>query len=372
MHRRLVHRLPCPLLTALLASGLHAVNAAAQQPRPFTTADYTRAERAATAPAAITAIANEGRVIAHWLPDDRFWYRDSASTGVLFYLVDPVKKTKLPAFDQGKVAAALAAATGSTVDAAHLPFAEIAYSKDRKAIMVTVAGKEWSCGVTGGKCSALAAGAIAAATVGEPTGARGGGRGGRGGGGRGGGGGGRGGAATSPDGKSAAFIRDYNLWVRDVATNQETQLTTDGVKDFGYATDNAGWTSSPNAIVLWSPDSRKIATQQQDERGDGQMYVVTTPTGGVNGRLAGHPVLRAWNYPLPGDSVVTTIQRVIIDVASRKVTRLQMPPDQHRSIQGDNLSMSDVKWSPDASRIAFASVSRDHKHVWIREADAAT
>ena len=32
------------------------------------------------------------------------------------------------------------------------------------------------------------------------------------------------------------------LWVRDVATGKETQLTTDGVKDFGYATDNAGWT----------------------------------------------------------------------------------------------------------------------------------
>ena len=48
----------------------------------------------------------------------------------------------------------------------------------------------------------------------------------------------------SPDGKKAAFIRDWNLWVRDVATNAETQLTTDGVKDFGYATDNAGWVHS--------------------------------------------------------------------------------------------------------------------------------
>src|SRR5580704_861151 len=45
----------------------------------------------------------------------------------------------------------------------------------------------------------------------------------------------------SPDGKSSAFIRDYNLWVSDVATAKETQLTSDGVKDYGYATDNAGW-----------------------------------------------------------------------------------------------------------------------------------
>ena len=44
---------------------------------------------------------------------------------------------------------------------------------------------------------------------------------------------------VSPDGKKAAFIKDGNLWVRDVASKQETQLTTDGIKDFGHSTDNA-------------------------------------------------------------------------------------------------------------------------------------
>src|SRR5215218_7427030 len=44
--------------------------------------------------------------------------------------------------------------------------------------------------------------------------------------------GGRGGAAPrvdapSPDGKRTAFIRDWNLWVRDTATAKETQLTRD-------------------------------------------------------------------------------------------------------------------------------------------------
>src|SRR5450759_3211844 len=66
-------------------------------------------------------------------------------------------------------------------------------------------------------------------------------------------GGGRGGAAArndvvSPDGKHAVFIRDWNLWVRDVATGAEAALTTDGVKDFGDATDNAGWTHSDRPI----------------------------------------------------------------------------------------------------------------------------
>ena len=34
----------------------------------------------------------------------------------------------------------------------------------------------------------------------------------------------------SPDKKLGAFIRDWNLWVRDLATGKETQLTTDGVQ----------------------------------------------------------------------------------------------------------------------------------------------
>jgi dipeptidyl-peptidase-4 len=112
-----------------------------------------------------------------------------------------------------------------------------------------------------------------------------------------------------PDKKMTAFIRDYNLWVREVATGAETQLTTDGVKDFGYATDNAGWTKSDRAILLWSPDSKKIATYQQDQRGVGEMYLVNTQVG--------HPRLEAWKYPLPGDDVVTTIQRVVIDVDTK-------------------------------------------------------
>ncbi len=64
----------------------------------------------------------------------------------------------------------------------------------------------------------------------------------------------------SPDGKLLAFIRADNLWVREVSSGKETQLTTDGVKDFGYATDNTGWQHTDHPIVLWSPDSRRIAT----------------------------------------------------------------------------------------------------------------
>ncbi|KHM95032.1 DPP IV N-terminal domain-containing protein, partial [Xanthomonas vesicatoria] len=173
----------------------------------------------------------------------------------------------------------------------------------------------------------------------------------------------------SPDKRSEAFIRNWNLWVRELATGKETQLTRDGVENFGYATDNAGWQHSDNAIVAWSPDSRKIATFQQDQRKTGEMYLVSTKLG--------HPELQSWKYPMAGDKDVTMIERVVIDVPSASVVRLKMPADQHRSTLCDDVSCSpglwdDVKWAPDSKTLAFASTSRFHKQVWLRIADADT
>lgn len=172
----------------------------------------------------------------------------------------------------------------------------------------------------------------------------------------------------SPDGKKAVFIKDWNLWVKDVASKQETQLTTDGIKDFGYATDNAGWRHSERPVVLWSPDSKKIATFQQDQRHVSDMYLVSTNVG--------TPKLEAWKYPLPVDKEIIKIQRVIIEVDNKKVIRLQMPADARRGTLCDDIACSgafdDNEWSPDGSKLAFVSSSRDHKEAILRIANATT
>lgn len=175
-------------------------------------------------------------------------------------------------------------------------------------------------------------------------------------------------AVRSPDGKKEVFIKDWNLWVRDVESKKETQLTTDGIKDFGYATDNAGWTHSDRAIVLWSPDSKKVATFQQDQRHVSDMYLVTTNVGA--------PKLEAWKYPLPQDNEIIKIHRVIIEVDNAKTIRLKTAPDDRRSTLCDDISCAgsfdDNEWSADAKTLAFVSSSRDHKEAKLRVADAAT
>jgi dipeptidyl aminopeptidase/acylaminoacyl peptidase len=329
------------------------------QQRTYTPADYQRAEKFMGYNT--NSLVLRSGVRPSWLNDERFWYRVTTANGGEFILVDPAKGTKEPAFDQAKVASALSRASGSSYNAYNLPFQTFEMSDDGKAITFTAANRRWTCDREGAQCEATTGNTSGRGARGE--GQRGGGqRGGRG-----------GGNATppsvdSPDGKWAAFIRNNNLWVRDITTTQEKQLTTDGIPDFGYATDNAGWTKSDRPVVVWSPDSKRIATFQHDARGTGDMYLVTTKVG--------HPELQSWKYPLPGDDKIFRIERVIIDVETSKVIRMKMPPDPHRSTLCDHVVCggvwADVQWSPDSTHLAFVSTSRDHKQENLRITDAAT
>jgi dipeptidyl aminopeptidase/acylaminoacyl peptidase len=326
-----------PRRALFVAALVAATPLLAQQPRALTADDYARAERFLgynTTPL-VSGIA----VRPGWLAADRFWYLNTTADGVEYVLVDPARRSRAPAFDHSRLAAALSRAADSTYDARHLTLGALSFSARLDSISFEARGRRWTCDVRGAGCGATAPRDSALRN-----------------------------AIVSPDGTRAAFIRDDDLWVRDLSTGRETQLTTDGVPDFGYATDNAGWVRSDRPVLLWSPDSKKIATFQQDQRGVGEMYLVRTQVG--------HPVLERWKYPLPGDSVVAMIQRVIIDVDARRVIRLQLPPDQHRSTLCDHVvcrgEWADVEWTPDASRLVFVSTSRDHRHEWLRVADAAT
>jgi dipeptidyl aminopeptidase/acylaminoacyl peptidase len=325
----------CLALVTAVFIGVPAFAQAPAAPRQFTADDYARAERFLgynTTPLVLGA-----GVRATWLPDGRFWYRTLREAGPEFVLVDPAARTRAPLFDHDRLAAALSAAAGRTYERARLPMQTVELSEDATRVSFSLAQRRFTCDVKGSAC-----------TVDERHGQR--------------------TEALSPDRKRAAFIRDWNLWVRDVATGQEIPLTTDGVKDFGYATDNAGWRFSDRPVIKWSPDSKRIATYQQDQRDVGEMYLVDT--------RVGHPRLEAWKYPLPGDKVVTMIERVVIDVDTRRVLRLEMQPDQHRSTLCDDVICGgdwvDVQWAPDSSSLAFVSTSRDHKLAELRVADLQT
>ncbi|MFN8668776.1 MAG: DPP IV N-terminal domain-containing protein [Gemmatimonadaceae bacterium] len=306
----------------------------------FAIEDYARAERFLGATMNPLVSGTTGR--PSWLPDGRFHYRVTTANGASFVLVNPAKRARGAAFDQARLATALGAATGGTFEGERLPFMSVDLAADGKSLAATVRGQRYRCDLGGYACAPLPKGIAA-----PPS------------------------SSTSPDGKSAVFIRNYNLWLKDLETGSEVQLTTDGVKDFGYATNNAGWVHNDSPVVTWSDDSRQIATFQHDGRGVRDMYLVSTNVG--------NPKLEAWKYPMPGDSVVFRISRVILSKGADgkwAMTRLQMPPDAHRSTVSDHIACGDIicdtQWYPDGSKFAFISSSRDHKQAWLRIADPKT
>jgi dipeptidyl-peptidase-4 len=314
--------------------------AAAQQApqRVLTEDDYARAEQFLgqnTSPLVFGA-----SVRPNWLEDGRFWYRNTIPEGAEFVLVDPERRMRDRAFDHERLAAALSAAADTAYDPFDLPFTSFDLGADGRSISFDVRSRHYTCDTEDYRCTSERAERQSFDRF----------------------------AITSPDGKYAAFIRDFNLWVRETETGNETQLTFDGIEDFGYATNNAGWVKSRRPVLLWSPDSRSIATFQHDGRGVGEMYLASTNVG--------HPRLEAWKYPLPEDSVIFRIHRVVIHLDGPRVVRLQMPPDQHRSTVCDHIAcrgtFADVHWGEDGSQLAFVSTSRDHKHSVLRVADPET
>ena len=173
----------------------------------------------------------------------------------------------------------------------------------------------------------------------------------------------------SPNGQLSAFINNYNLWVRDLNNNKTIQLTFDGEKDYGYATNNAGWIKTEGPVLKWSPNSDKIATFRQDAIGVGEMHLTTTNVG--------HPKLKSWKYALPGDKKIFEIERIIIDLKNNSITRFDMENDFQRSTTTDHIAgrkgeLLDTQWNQNGTKIAFISSSRDHKTAHLKIADAKT
>ncbi|WP_435260743.1 DPP IV N-terminal domain-containing protein [Tenacibaculum sp. nBUS_03] len=269
-------------------------------------------------------------------------YNTKNKDGKKFILVDIANKSKKEAFNHDKLAESLSKELGQEIAKNNLPIYGFSLSKDQKTATFSIRGQMYSCDLENYSISKVTS-KETEATRDEH---------------------------VSPNGKLGAYIENYNLWVRDLTTNKKTQLTFDGKKNYGYATNNAGWIKSNGAVLKWSPNSDKIATFQQDAREVGMMYLTSTNVG--------HPKLEAWKHPLPGDKDIFTIERVIIHLGAKpKIVRLKMNKDFQRGTTTDHIAdwnneLLDAQWKKDGSQFAFVSGSRDHKTAHLQIADTKT
>ena len=302
----------------------------------ITAADY---ERAQSFLAVNTSDLVRGNILAqYWQNDDRLIYRRSTENGSDYFLVDAKTTQKSLLFDPARLALELAVYVDDEVDPSDLNLSRIHLAGTTGQLEFDYSGESYVLDLSSYTLNQLAE--ISPSEF------------------------------LSPDGGMAAFIDEHNLWFRDTASNEVTQLTFDGEQDYGYATNNAGWLRDDGPVLLWSPDSSKIATFRHDGRNVGEMYLWSTQVG--------HGELDAWKYPLPGDDYIFMIERIVIHLEDEpRIVALDMSPDPHRSTTSDHVAgrggvFLDVEWSEDSETLSFVSSSRDHKTAQLQVADPET
>ncbi len=258
----------------------------------------------------------------------RLFYRKTVKGGYEFELVDADTRTRRPAFDHARLAATLSVSLDTAVTAVTLPFSRFVFVDGQQGIEFYRAGHTWRCSLDDYSCrdtgparfgrggrgrgrgpapyvspwvsddAGLAAAdstpnegpwptewdaeehaaALQAPTIREsPT------------------------AKRAPDGKSEAYIWNYNVYVRPVGASSGTELSYDGSEGNYYSF----------ASIAWSPDSKHLVAYRVVP---GYMryvhYVVSTPPD----RLQPRDSVRF--YRKPGD-VLDTRRPVLFNLATQ-------------------------------------------------------
>lgn len=174
----------------------------------------------------------------------------------------------------------------------------------------------------------------------------------------------------SPDGKQGIFIRDFNLWLRNIENSDERALTHDGEEDFIYGIGVACIMpiDYANVQIRWSPDSTRIFAIQRDTR-----QVKTIPTiyhVPQDGSL--RPQLEERKEAFPGDDHIETFRLLAIDIETGRIQAAN-----YRNIpvtrNGFPFFTSNLGWwANDSRRAYFVDVARDYKTARVVEFDTHT
>ncbi|GER00481.1 peptidase S9 [Iodidimonas gelatinilytica] len=163
-------------------------------------------------------------------------------------------------------------------------------------------------------------------------------------------------AKFSPKGNYVSFIRDQNLFVVDVETGTEIQLSSEGGDTIliGMAEFVAQEEMGRDTGYWWAPDESRIAFTRVDES----------------------PVKLVNRYELSGDGGVTTIEQrypfagtpnVTVDLG---VVTLEDQKTQWIDLgDEDDIYLARVNWLPDSRHVAFQRESRDQKQLDLVFAD---
>lgn len=271
-------------------------------------------------------------VVPHWVDQtSAFWYVRQTEKGKEYVKVDAASKKRTALFDQQKMASALTEKAGREINAYNLPLQNCRLNISLDTLRFQLDGKFWAYSIKNNRL--LDEGAIPSRgkerhwmevddeKEGRPV--------------------------TSPDGKWTAFIKNDNVYVREVATGKEKQLSQDGTLSNYYS-----------SYIQWSPDSKSVVScriRPVEKRY--VYYVESSPADQAQ------PKLHKQEYAKSGDELRFKVPCIFEVESGRRL----IPSTELFSHQYE---LSGPMWNADSKAITFEYNERGHKVYLVLEMPA--
>jgi len=175
-------------------------------------------------------------------------------------------------------------------------------------------------------------------------------------------------ATFSPDGNKVAFVRQNNLYIKDLLRNEEIQVTHDGkinqiingIPDWVYEEE-----FEYSRAFEWSPDSRKIAWCRFDE--SNVRTFAMSMFKGLRPELkeyATYPGVREWKYPKAGeDNSIVTVH--VYDLETRQTVKQDVGEETDQYIPR-------IRWMADPEYLCIFRLNRLQNKLELLRTDYKT
>ncbi len=155
---------------------------------------------------------------------------------------------------------------------------------------------------------------------------------------------------VSPDGKWQASIKANNVYLRELASNEEHPASTDGTDADGYV-----------LPVQWSPDSQRLVVMRRKKGAERMVNLIeSSPKDQLQ------PKLHTYHYDKPGDDIGWSKPHLFtLDERQREV-----PVSD--ALFPNPWSITEVEWAPDSSRFTCLYNQRGHQIERVLSISATT
>jgi len=166
-------------------------------------------------------------------------------------------------------------------------------------------------------------------------------------------------ASLSPDGQKVAFMRDNNLFIKDLKNNNELEITTDG--DYNNIINGApDWVYEEefgyNKAYSWSPDGKYIAYVKFNESAVKQFSILKYA--GAEPHLSDnelYPELYTFKYPKAGeDNSIVSVH--IYNVETGNTIKVDIGTET-------DIYIPRIFWNNDGNKLVVERLNRDQNQM---------